>query len=105
MILGNLLEEYRRLDTTYAQWRLPFHLLNPDVPLKIKESPTFHVNIFKNYFKYTYYLVGQVLGLNTPYFMRIEFVVIVVDIQSHKAREFDYAIFVAKQLVLGLTTI
>lgn len=105
IILENLLEEYRRLDTTYAGWRLPFHLLNPDVPLEIEESLTFHVNLFKDYFKYTYYSVGQVLGLNTLDFMRIESMVIAAYIQSQKVREFDYATFVVEQLVLGLTAI
>lgn len=84
---------------------MPFHLLNLDAPLEIGEGFAFHVNLFKNYLKYTYYLAGQVLGLNTPYFMKIESMIIAENIQSLKAIKFDYAKFLARQLEMGLTTI
>lgn len=46
IVLVNSLEEYQRLDTTYAAWRLPFHLLNLNAPLEIGEGLAFHVNLF-----------------------------------------------------------
>lgn len=77
-------------------------MLNPDASLEAEKGLGFHVNIFKTYLKYTYYLVGQVLGLNTPDFMMIESMVIIADIQCLNARDFDFATFIARQINLSL---
>jgi hypothetical protein len=61
--------------------------------------------LFEKYFRYTYYLVGQVLGVEVPPFMSISPMVLAIDIQSRDARSFDYVRYLEIVLNQGLERI
>lgn len=101
-------KEFWRMDTTYKGWRFPLHRIKQDgktVPLDDGDGPPFHVDLFESYMRYTYFSVGQVLGMEVPEYMSIVPMVIAADIQCHNSRLFNYASFVSKELDLALAEI
>jgi len=76
-------KDYFKLDTTYKGWRLPLHRPRNEgslVPFEEGDEPPFHVELFEPYLRYTYYSVGQVLGIEFLEFMSIVPMVISTDI-------------------------
>lgn len=103
-----LAKEFWRMNTTYKGWRFPLQRSKQDgktIPLDDGDGPPFHVDLFEPYMRYTYFSVGQVLGMEIPEYMSIFPMVIATNIQCHNSRLFDYASFVSKELDLALVTI
>lgn len=95
MMIRDFLEEYKTMDTSYKWWKLPLHRpKGPGNQLKIFSSgkkPPFHVDSFEEYYQYTYYLVGQALGIDALADMTIAPMVLAIDLQSQDVRPYDYA--------------
>lgn len=67
------------------------------------DAPPFSVDLFKNYFKYTYCTAGQMLGVEVPVLRTLEPMVIVADVQSHHPNYFDYVALVHRLIDISLT--
>lgn len=58
------------MEDIYKRWRLPIHrpkVAGSIVPFGGGDKAPFDVTLFLPYFKYTYYYVAQVLGIEAPH--------------------------------------
>lgn len=102
---NKLAQEYFNLEDIYKRWRLPIHrprVIGSIVPFGKDEKAPYDVNLFHPYFKYTYYYVAQVLGIEAHPLMDIAAMVIYADLQSKDPQLFDFSTYLVDAINHGL---
>lgn len=88
-----LANEYTRLEEVYKRWRLSSHKPKDGENLRIfdtNEKPPFDVEAFKEYFRYTYYSICQILSMEPNPLMSVLPMILTAYVQTHDARSFNY---------------
>lgn len=54
------------------------------------EEPPFDVELFEEYFRYTYFSICQILGMEASPLKNVVPMILAVDVQTHDAQPLDY---------------
>lgn len=88
-----LTNENARLKDVYKRLKLPTHRPRDGNDLRVfgeDEEPPYELDLFEEYFKYTYYSICQIMGIEAKILMDITPMVLATYVQMHDARPFDY---------------
>lgn len=69
------------------------------------EEPLYDVDLFEEYFKYTYYSICQIMGIQTNPLMDVVHMILAMDMKIHDVWPFNYVSQMVDCINLGLERI